>query len=68
MGGKARHDRNEEHEEHDAADRRDPTDDLWRITEGGLQLAALYFAYKQNEGAQHAAEALVLLMHLVRRI
>jgi len=29
----------------------DPSGNLWKLLEGGLRVAALYFAYKHNEAA-----------------
>lgn len=43
-----------------------PTDDLWKVAEGAVQLVCLYAEYKQNEGAAEMATALILLMHLWR--
>ena len=44
----------------------DLTDELWKVAEGVVQLAGLYFQCRQNEDAAYVANALILLMHLRR--
>jgi hypothetical protein len=60
------HNQHQQQQEHEQGPTPDPTDDLWKVAEGAVQLAGLYFKSKQNEGAAHMATALVLLMHLWR--
>ncbi|MEV6303081.1 hypothetical protein AB0M02_26950 [Actinoplanes sp. NPDC051861] len=49
------------------ADPPEPSWNRWRILETGLQLASLYFAYKNDEAATFAVTAIIQITQLFRR-
>jgi hypothetical protein len=68
MSGDAQDDHTQDHQDNPSKEvQQEPPDDLWRILLGITELGALYFAYKQNEGAAQIAQALVLVIQMLRR-
>ncbi|GIF12242.1 hypothetical protein [Actinoplanes teichomyceticus] len=55
-------------EEQDESTEGQPSDHLWSIALGSAELSALYFSYKGNEGAAQIAQALVLVIQMLRAL
>lgn len=67
MNGDAPDEHTQDHEDNPSKEvQQEQPDDLWRILLGTTELAALYFTYKQNEGAAQIAQALVLVIQMLR--
>ena len=68
MNGDAPDDHTQDHEDNPRKEvEQEPPDNLWRILLGIAELGGMYFTYKQNEGAAQIAQALVLVIQMLRR-
>ncbi|WP_433724818.1 hypothetical protein ACQP2Y_04365 [Actinoplanes sp. CA-051413] len=68
MEGDAEKDHTQDHKDDPKQGvQQEPPDNFWRVLQGVTELGALYFAYKQNEGAAQVAQALALVIRMSRR-
>ncbi|MEU4421261.1 hypothetical protein AB0F81_11595 [Actinoplanes sp. NPDC024001] len=66
MGSDAQDDQPRHQEDQNEATKQRLPDELWQIALGVAELGALYFSHKGNEGAAHSAQALALVIQVLR--